>query len=89
MQQHKKYTWAKALMEERLSVLIMEGVQCSESLEFNHHPGCDLRDSGGRKGNNQLYVTFYMSDRRNSGDVVLLFIYFVGDEIPQKKCCVE
>lgn len=26
MQQHKKYTWAKALMEERLSDLIIEGV---------------------------------------------------------------
>lgn len=26
MQQHKKYMWAKALMEERLSDLIIEGV---------------------------------------------------------------
>lgn len=26
MQQHKKYMWAKALMEERLSDLIMDGV---------------------------------------------------------------
>jgi hypothetical protein len=30
-----------------------------------------------------------MSDRGNPGDAVLLCIHIVGDEISEKKCCLE
>lgn len=61
----------------------------SESPELNHHSSDDLGDSNERTGNHQLYVTFYVSDRRNSGDAVSPWVHFVDDEIPQKKCRVE
>ena len=61
----------------------------SKSMEFDCDLGGYLGNCGWYTGSHQLHVPLCLPDGGNSGDVVLLCLHFVGDEIPEKECCVE